>query len=173
MRFTIRQMMAWTAVVAVVLGALFGFPDVVSLPLMGLFIMSMPVTLIVGTIYAKSWKRTFFIGALIATSPILTFIMFYGPLTLLGVAGSVSLDFSQFDELALAAKYYAVGLAVFAGLNGAIALGVRWLVSEPSQSAQASTAQVRPQIESPVVSRLEPVPMPYAVMEGRVTVEST
>lgn len=169
MRFTIRQMMAWTVGIAVILGVLFGLPDIVSLPLMALFIMSMPVTLIVGTIYARNWKRTFFIGALIATSPILTFIMFYGPMMLMGMSFQIGFDFSEFAEATLICKYYAVGLGVFASLNGAIALGVRWLVSEPDQ---ASAPQPKTATESPVVNRFEAAPMPYAVMEGRVTVES-
>jgi hypothetical protein len=173
MRFTIRQMMAWTVGIGVILGVLFGFPDFVSLPLMALFVMSLPVTLIVGTIYARNWKRTFFIGALIATSPILTFIMFYGPMMLMGVSVQMDFDWSDIDEATLMVKIYGVGLAVFGALNGAIALGVRWLVSESSQPAQASIQQSKPTMESPVVSRLEPLPVPYAVMEGRVTVEST
>lgn len=167
MRFTIRQMMAWTVGIAVILGVLFGLPDIVSLPLIALFIMSMPVTLIVGTIYARNWRRTFFIGALVATGPILTLFMLYGPMMVMGLGG---LDFSQFDELAMAGKFYAVGLAIFATINGAIALGVRWLVSEPDQ---ASAPQPKAAMESPAVNRFEASPMPYAVMEGRVTVEST
>ncbi len=125
MRFTIRQMMAWTIVRRGHSGGARSVcPDIIALPLMGLFMMSMPVDVDCGDDLRQELKRTFFIGALIATSPILTFIMFYGPMMLMGVSVRTGLDVSDIGELTYQQVLRGCGCPFFAGLNGAIAMGV-------------------------------------------------
>lgn len=169
MQFTIRQMIGWTAGVGVVLGCLFGLPDIVSMPLMLLVLLSMPVVLIVGTIYASDWKRTFLIGALIACGPMLAVIMLYGPM--LALSGMAGVDLSEATEAAIYVKIVVVGFATYGAINGGIAMLIRWLVA-PSASGTKNSS---PKTESPRVPdspRIEPATLPYAVIEGRMTVET-
>src|SRR5690348_11511849 len=91
MQFSIKHLMAWTVVVALSCAVLFAVPSVVGTAILGLGLLWLPVLLVCGVIYARGWRRTFFIGALIAAAPILVPVLIYLPMLILG-AGMTSID---------------------------------------------------------------------------------
>src|SRR5260221_13825732 len=91
MQFSIKHLMAWTVVVALACAVLFAVPSLVGAAILGLGLLWLPVLLVCGVIYARGWRRTFFIGALIAAAPFLVPLLAYVPMLLLG-AGMMSID---------------------------------------------------------------------------------
>lgn len=157
MQFSIKHLMVWTAVVAVVCAVLFAVPSLVGVAILGLGLVWLPVLLVCGVIYGRGWRRTFFIGALIAAAPFLLPLLAYVPMLLLG-AGMTSLDLDDLTgesaEAFTPIKFAIATFFAYVGATGLIALLSRWLVS-PREPAPA-----------PAVS-----PSQYAVLQGRFITE--
>jgi len=146
MQFSIKHLMAWTVVVALACAVLFAVPSVVGAAILALGLLWLPVLLVCGVIYARGWRRTFFIGALIAAAPFLVPLLAYMPMLLLG-AGFTSVDFSdlsldEFEGISTVKFALAIFFA-YVGGTGLMALFSRWLVSprEPAPTPVASAPQ--------------------------------
>ena len=146
MQFSIKHLMAWTVVVALACAVLFAVPSVVGAAILGLGLLWLPVLLVCGVIYARGWRRTFFIGALIAAAPFLVPLLAYMPMLLLG-AGFSPIDFSdlsldEFEGISTVKFALAIFFA-YVGGTGLMALFSRWLVSprEPAPTPAESTPQ--------------------------------
>src|SRR5690349_5746671 len=92
MQFSIQHLMAWTVAVALACAVLFAIPSVFGAAILAAGLLWLPVLLVCGVIYARGWRRTFFIGALIAAAPFLVPLLAYLPMLLIG-AGFSPIDF--------------------------------------------------------------------------------
>jgi hypothetical protein len=161
MQFSIRQLMGWTAVAAVSCAVLFAFPSWAGLAVVGLVLLWLPILLVCGVIYARGWRRTFFIGALIAGAPFLVPLLFYLPVLLIS-GGLGGLDLSELAQpgglsgLAFA-KFAIAAFLAYVASNGLAAVATRWLIS-PRDSTSGSTPAT---VTAPS----------YAVVRGRLVTE--
>lgn len=158
MQFSIKHLMAWTVVVALACAVLFAVPSVIGAAILGLGLLWLPVPLVCGVIYARGWRRTFFIGALIAAAPFLVPLLAYVPMLLLG-AGLTSIDLEDLTRESAEAftgiKFAIATFFVYVGGTGLVALFSRWLVSP------------REPVPTPVVSTPH-----YAVLQGPFATET-
>ena len=129
--------------------------------ILGLGLLWLPVLLVCGVIYARGWRRTFFIGATIAAAPFLVPLLAYMPMLLIG-GGLMPIDFSEIAvevETVTTIKFTLAMFFAYVGGTGLVALFSRWLVS-PSEPVRAPAATA-------------PAPTPqYAVLQGRFSGES-
>ena len=153
-----KSVSAWTVVVALACAVLFAVPSVVGAAILGLGLLWLPVLLVCGVIYARGWRRTFFIGALIAAAPFLAPLLLYMPMLLLG-AGFSPIEFGDLSleesEGISTVKFVIAAFFAYVGGTGLVALISRWLVSsrEPAPTPVASAPQ-------------------YAVLQGRFATET-
>ena len=140
-QFTIRSLLAVTALTAIFLSCLFGGPDWLAGFAVYLVALSGPVTLITILVYGHGYQRTFCIGAL----------TFVGALTLFLYGDTYPLFFlleGLEGEEGFALRCYAlVGLhagALIASFFGILAIFVRQLVE-----GAPSTSENRPGEPSP------------------------
>ena len=161
MQFSIKHLMAWTVVVALTCAVLFAVPSVVGVAILGLGLLWLPVLLVCGVVYARGWRRTFFIGALIAAAPILVPLLIYLPMLILG-AGMTSIDLDDLTgesaEAFTSIKFAMATFFAYVGGTGLVALFSRWLVSPREPAATAATANSKG-------------PPQYAILQGRFATE--
>ena len=160
MQYSIRHLMGWTVAVAIACAVLFAVPAMVGAVIMGLVLLWLPVLLICGVIYARNWRRTFFIGATIAAAPFLVPFLFYVPIVLVS-GGLADIDWSEFASGAEGFAFTKFAIAAFfmyVAFSGVAAILSRWLVSPREVQKSART---------PVVS----VPR-YTVLHGRLVTEN-
>jgi hypothetical protein len=162
MQFSIKQLMAWTVVVAMACAVLFAVPSIMGAAILGLGLLWLPVLLVCGVIYARGWRRTFFIGAMIAAAPFLVPLLAYVPMLLLG-AGLTSIDLEDLTgesaEAFTPIKFAIATFFAYVGGTGFVALFSRWLVSPREPTAKSATTN-------------SGSPPQYAVLQGRFSSES-
>lgn len=137
MKFSLLQLCGWTAVIGGLCGVVFGLPSVISVALFGLAALAMPVVMISGIVYARDALRAFFVGAMVAGSPLILMSLYYVPLMVIeqGVVEELmsmtSANLAELDKdgSMTLVKYNCAGYFTFIALNGLLAVVVRWLVS--------------------------------------------
>jgi hypothetical protein len=164
MRYSIKQLMAWTVVVSLACAVLFAIPSWAGVAILALVLLWLPVLLVCGVVYGRGWRRTFFIGALIAAAPFLLPLLFYMPIVLVS-GGLWDMDLSELGGVTAPAasdglmmvKFAIAGFLAYVGCTGLAALFSRWLVS-PREAASPS----QPTLVTPPA---------YAVIHGRLVTE--
>ena len=158
-QFSLRTMFIVTTVVAVWCSGLFAPYAVARYLTLALWVFTVPMALIVMVIYARGYMRTFAIGGLFTTFPLLLFHIY---VTYTAVAIALSWDSTTWDSVFSMednadALRFGPGIccAVYTAvifLFGFLAMGVRWIVESP-QRAHARQSSVPPPhyISEPVV----------------------
>lgn len=134
MRFSLKQLVGWTTAAAACCAVLFGIPSAIGATLLALGLVWLPIVLISGLVYARGWRRAFFLGATIGGTPVLLPLILY----MFMAAGMLAdFDAAEFSLEALegaeavAIKFALAGLHGYIAACGVVALVTRWLVSPP------------------------------------------
>ncbi len=154
MQYSIRHLLVLTFFIAIFCAIVFAIPSPAATGILGIGLLSLPMVVVVGVIYALDWRRTFFIGALAGVMPFLLALLFNGPsMMMFPIYDTMDEegDVTPNVKFALAAFY------VFVACNGVAAILVRWLVM-PKEATKTS---------SPALSGASQV----AVVSGRLVTE--
>ena len=151
-QFSLRTMFIVTTVVAVWCGGLFAPYALARYLTLTLWMLSVPVVLLVMVIYARGPLRTFAIGGLTTTLPlvfchiVLAYVIIAGASVALSSGTSDWSGFNVNDDSAESRFGPGVFCAVYTAvifLFGFLAIGIRWIV-EPSRQTRISQVLVEP-----------------------------
>jgi len=151
-QFSLRTMFIVTTIVAVWCSGLFAPYAWARLLTLAIWVFTVPVVLIVMVIYARGYIRTFAIGGLFTTFPLLVFhiIVAYAAVALAFSGDSNSTDWSGFlamddnaDQSRFAPGICCTVYTAVVFLFGFLAMGVRWMVESP-QRTRAPRATIEP-----------------------------
>ena len=144
-QFTLRTMFIVTTVVAMWCSGLFAPYALSQLVTVTLWVFTVPVVLVVMLIYGRGYMRTFAIGGLFTTFPLLichVVLVYSLVMVAISLASGGNADWSDAfgtaipDESRLAAGLFCAGYTAVIFLFGFLAMGVRWMVESPQRTAR-------------------------------------
>jgi hypothetical protein len=148
-QFSLRTMFIVTTVVAVLCSGLFAAPGWARILTLLCWASALPAVMAAITIYGRGYLRTFGIGGLFSTGPLLflnLLVAYYIPATF--ISPSVWSSLTENDKTRYYAGIFVACYTAFSILLGLVVVGVRWMI-ESSQRPQPPQKSCDPWQVSP------------------------